>query len=494
MSGPSLTWTWPSPLTKMEADLKFTADPGTASPYFLATQFGLVHADNTHVLGSLQEDLNGYFGLQTQVKGSGGKGVVFAIWNATNAVSGPTSTCGAFDGEGVGRQCYMPFNWVANKTYHFRVEHTTGTSFRGYIADQSTTPPTETYLGEIQAPAGTAGIGGSSFQWLEYYTTAPASCSLYPYVRALWSRPTGNGGSVKPVMSGPAYGDAYCQNSAVTASGVNNYLEEGTPGTISTRLMVAKNGKFVHPVVTGGKCGGGGINADGSVVDDCALLTRVVLSSGKIALQADSGYYVSCPGGGGSTATASTRWARSAESFTETIVAGKASYQSSGGKYLTAVNGGGGALNCNATTVGVNEQFYMLDNKAPSATVSVSTKSVDQDGSKAIDGVIDGYPGDASREWATAGEGVGAWIRLAWSASTAIQQVTLYDRPNLVDNVTGGTLTFSNGSSVAVGALPSDGTGRTVTFSPRNVTWVKFTVTSVAAGSANIGLAEMQVR
>ena len=220
-----------------------------------------------------------------------------------------------------------------------------------------------------------------------------------------------------------------------------------------------------------------------------------------LAFQADSGYFLSCPGGGGSTTTASTRWAHTAEAFTETTSSSsKRAYKSSGGKYLTAVNGGGGELRCDATSVGSNEQFTLVPNKATSATVTVSSESVasDQLGIKAIDGVVEGYPsdpehfaGDTSREWATAGETNGAWIQLKWSSAITVQQVTLYDRPNLVDNILKGTLLFSNGTSVPVGALPADGSGLTVKFSSRKVTWIRFRVDQ--AEGSNIGLAELQV-
>jgi len=42
--------------------------------------------------------------------------------------------------------------------------------------------------------------------------------------------------------------------------------------------------------------------------------------------------------------------------------------------------------------------------------------------------------------------------------------VVLYDRPNATDQITGGTLTFSDGSSVAVGSLANDGSPVTVAF------------------------------
>jgi len=112
---------------------------------------------------------------------------------------------------------------------------------------------------------------------------------------------------------------------------------------------------------------------------------------------------------------------------------------------------------------------------------------------KAVDGVADGYPGDYTREWATVGEGVGAWLKLAWGGAYTIDHVVLYDRPNSTEQITSATLSFSDGSSVAVGALNNDGTAVTVNFSARTVTSLTLTVTGVSSTSQNIGLAEIEV-
>ena len=125
------------------------------------------------------------------------------------------------------------------------------------------------------------------------------------------------------------------------------------------------------------------------------------------------------------------------------------------------------------------------------ATASSDTPVFGQTASKAIDGVISGYPTNTSAEWASNGQLVGAWIQLTWSSAVTVSQVVLYDRPNFSDNVQGGTLQFSDGSAVSVGGLSNDGQGNAVTFSPKTVTWVKFTVTQ--AVGINIGLAEFQV-
>jgi LmbE family N-acetylglucosaminyl deacetylase len=134
-------------------------------------------------------------------------------------------------------------------------------------------------------------------------------------------------------------------------------------------------------------------------------------------------------------------------------------------------------------------------NIASLATVSASSQNVatNQQAAKAVDGVSDGYPGDYTREWATAGQGVGAWIQLNWATPYQIDRVVLHDRPNYGDQITSATLTFSDGSTVAVGALPNDGTGLEVRFGPVVTTRVRLTVNTVSATTGNVGLAEFEV-
>jgi LmbE family N-acetylglucosaminyl deacetylase len=134
-------------------------------------------------------------------------------------------------------------------------------------------------------------------------------------------------------------------------------------------------------------------------------------------------------------------------------------------------------------------------NIGPQATVTASTQATKtgQLAIKAVDGVADGYPGDYTREWVTLAQKTGAWLNLQWSTSRVVSSIVLYDRPNLDDQVTAGRLTFSDGSSVPVGALNNNGTAVTVNFPARTVRSVRFTVTSVSASTQNVGLAEIQV-
>jgi len=132
-------------------------------------------------------------------------------------------------------------------------------------------------------------------------------------------------------------------------------------------------------------------------------------------------------------------------------------------------------------------------NIAPLSMVTASSQNIDtgQIAANAVDGVVDGWPGDYTREWATAGQLAGAWIHLEWSTFQNVYRIRLYDRPNLTDQVLTGTLIFSDGSSISVGALPNNGTALTVDFPMKSVAWVNFNIDS-AAGE-NIGLAEIEV-
>src|SRR3989449_8131128 len=143
-----------------------------------------------------------------------------------------------------------------------------------------------------------------------------------------------------------------------------------------------------------------------------------------------------------------------------------------------------------------DEFFWMSDfgaNLAITAQVTVSSENTanNQGGLKAVDGVIDGAPHDPAREWVTSNELSGAWIQLSWPSPVSVAQVNLHDRPHWAENVLAGTLSFSDGTSIAVGALPSDGKVMPVIFSPKTVTWVRFTIDRAEGTAA--GLSEIQV-
>lgn len=155
-----------------------------------------------------------------------------------------------------------------------------------------------------------------------------------------------------------------------------------------------------------------------------------------------------------------------------------------------------GSLSSVADTVTVSVPAAGAANVARTlgATATASTQNTGdgQTAAKAIDGSPLGYPVDYSREWASVRQGAGAWIQLTWANSVTLDHVVLNDRPNASDQITSGTLTFSDGSSAPVGSLTNDGSAVTVTFTPRTVTWVRLTVNTVSAGTGNVGLAEFE--
>jgi LmbE family N-acetylglucosaminyl deacetylase len=127
------------------------------------------------------------------------------------------------------------------------------------------------------------------------------------------------------------------------------------------------------------------------------------------------------------------------------------------------------------------------------ATASSQNTSTGQTAAKAVDGVIGGYPGDYTVEWATNGGGAGSWLKLTWSSPQTFDTIVLYDRPNSSDQITAGNIQFSDGSSIPVPALANDGSGVTLTFAAKTVTSLQLNITAVSASTQNIGLSEIQV-
>jgi putative alpha-1,2-mannosidase len=123
----------------------------------------------------------------------------------------------------------------------------------------------------------------------------------------------------------------------------------------------------------------------------------------------------------------------------------------------------------------------------PGVTATASSVySSDYAPERVFDGVI-GQP-DAG-DWASRGE-QNPWIQLNWSQPVKADKIMLYDRAG-IDDDHGGTLTFSDGSSVPVTGIPTDGTPKTVTFDMRTFDWVRF---QVEGGTGpNNGLSEFEV-
>ncbi len=134
-------------------------------------------------------------------------------------------------------------------------------------------------------------------------------------------------------------------------------------------------------------------------------------------------------------------------------------------------------------------------NVARKAKVEVSSCYPGYRAEGAIDGAVGGFPDDIGNEWASNAETAGAWIKLSWTQPQRVDRVWLFDRPNTLDQVTGGRLEFSDGSTIELQKpLPDTAArGLQISFPPRTISWVKLTITAVKKDSPNIGLAEFAV-
>ncbi len=143
----------------------------------------------------------------------------------------------------------------------------------------------------------------------------------------------------------------------------------------------------------------------------------------------------------------------------------------------------------------VDDDTSAVANIASLATVTASTQntSTGQLAVKAVDGSAAGYPGDYTREWATTGQGAGAWLNLTWPTAYSVSRIVLHDRPNTNDQITGATLRFSDGGTLTTGALPNDGSALTLNFTARAITSLRLTVDAVSASTGNVGLSEIEV-
>lgn len=106
--------------------------------------------------------------------------------------------------------------------------------------------------------------------------------------------------------------------------------------------------------------------------------------------------------------------------------------------------------------------------------------------SKAIDGNL-------GTEWVTttADKNTG-WLKVSWGSAQSINKIVLKDRMNLNDQITGGVLSFSDNTTIHVGALHHSGKDFYVEFPTKSVTWVQFNITSTSAPTHAAGLSEFE--
>lgn len=111
-----------------------------------------------------------------------------------------------------------------------------------------------------------------------------------------------------------------------------------------------------------------------------------------------------------------------------------------------------------------------------------------------IDGSTKGFPDDRANEWASDRETTGAKIRLTWAKPVTVEEVWLFDRPNLKDQILAAWINFSDGSSEMAGELPNDGqTPFKLNFPEKTITWMEVIVTRVGQKSLTAGFSEIAV-
>jgi hypothetical protein len=178
-----------------------------------------------------------------------------------------------------------------------------------------------------------------------------------------------------------------------------------------------------------------------------------------------------------------------------TAAVSAADIAAAGTAQVTVLSPAPGGGTSNAQTFTINAANNTSQNIAPLAVVTASSEAAQygQLAIKAVDGVVDGYPGDYTREWSTVGEKAGAWLNLSWSSPYMVDHVVLYDRPNTNDQILLATLIFSDGSTIQVGPLVNGGAGLTATFTPKSTTSLRMRVDQVSSTTQNIGLSEIQV-
>ncbi len=124
---------------------------------------------------------------------------------------------------------------------------------------------------------------------------------------------------------------------------------------------------------------------------------------------------------------------------------------------------------------------------------STDTPATAQTCAKAVDGVADGAPANPANEWVSAGEGAGATLKLTWDQCYPVTRISLYDRPNPDDQITDARITFGDGSSIAVGSLPNDGSAFDVSGPAACIDSLSLEVTAVSGTTTDVGLAEIEV-
>ena len=127
-------------------------------------------------------------------------------------------------------------------------------------------------------------------------------------------------------------------------------------------------------------------------------------------------------------------------------------------------------------------------NIAPEASITASSESVNSN--YTAQNVKDGiYLSGSVGEWRSNGERT-PWLELSWTGNPVVDRIHLYDRTGTASQILSGDIEFSDGSSLETGTLPSDGSLKAFTFSPREISSLRL---SVSEGIGEVGLSEIEV-
>jgi MYXO-CTERM domain-containing protein len=184
------------------------------------------------------------------------------------------------------------------------------------------------------------------------------------------------------------------------------------------------------------------------------------------------------------------------------------------GQVMTAAQVPGNLTGTHQVEISLTNAF---SNLARDAVATSSPTAADYPGTAGVnDGKINGFLDDANpspdfkagspasglnlgderqSEWVSSSDNKNsAWVQLDWSTTQSVQMVRLFDRINTTDHITGGTLSFSDGSTVAVTSLPNDGfSAFEARFTAKMIHWVRFTINATSDSTFEPGLAEFEV-
>jgi Glycosyl hydrolases family 16 len=127
------------------------------------------------------------------------------------------------------------------------------------------------------------------------------------------------------------------------------------------------------------------------------------------------------------------------------------------------------------------------------AAEAMVTASSTELGYSPSDVVGSGDAASPGATWQSAGETVGAWVELFWPRSHLLRQIVIVRNPVAEAGVTGGFLSFGDGSFLQV-TLSATVDRTVVPISLRSADRVRFTASVVSSGTQSVTIAEIVVR